>query len=338
MTTARAFHVAIASWLLCVLRGSGGGGVGGTDGDLLIDLGPSHAPVRLLAFGSLEQYWQGESLNSDGENLAALCEVSTGCALWPAARVMVDFLRAHPSLFAGRRVLELGSGSGAVGLSLRRMGAATVELTDVAETLPLLRLNARRNGMAAVEAAAVEAETALVDSSVRVGTLQWQAPLPARLHREPPQLVVGSDIVYGVSEKAELPLVRTLARFAALRPTPPTIVLAMVDRGDAHAPFLAVAARHCFKVTTMHRVSAAAPPTEQGGKRNDAFVRRLEPVENCTLDPEEQRADDEHGQRKQPAPARAYGAEQEAGLEEATAAVAGEDGRDGQLSAVRTLN
>ena len=254
-----------------------GSGIGG-GGDLVIDLGPAHAPLRLLAYGSLENYWKGEHVGGSGgegesQQLAELCEQSTGCALWPAARVLISYLRARPALFAGKRALELGSGSGAVGLAMGRMGAAGVELTDVAAALPLLRSNARRNGMGGENGG---------DDEVRVGTLQWEAELPARILREPPQLVVGSDIVYGVSEKAELPLVRTLVRFASLRPAP-TILMAMVDRGDGHAPFLAVAARHCLNVTTIHHVAGAAPPTEQGAKRNDAFVRRLALLESCTM-------------------------------------------------------
>ena len=253
------------------------GGSGGVD-DLAIDLGPAHAPLRLLAYGSLENYWKGEHVGGSGsegesQQLANLCEQSTGCALWPAARILISYLRARPALFAGKSALELGSGSGAVGLAMRRMGAAGVELTDVAAALPLLRSNARRNGMGGENGG---------DDGVRVGTLQWEAELPARILREPPQLVVGSDIVYGVSEKAELPLVHTLVRFASLRPAP-TIVMAMVDRGDGHAPFLAVAARHCLNVTTIHHVADAAPPTEQGAKRNDAFVRRLALLESCTM-------------------------------------------------------
>ncbi|KAL3914270.1 MAG: hypothetical protein SGPRY_007682 [Prymnesium sp.] len=65
--------------------------------------------------------------------------------LWPTALVLVQYLCAHPSLVAGKRVVELGAGAGAVGLACAALGAALVVLTDMPEALPLLEDNVRRN-------------------------------------------------------------------------------------------------------------------------------------------------------------------------------------------------
>ena len=101
-----------------------------------------------------------------------------------------------------------------------------------------------------------------------VAELQWGEPkLPAAVLDIAPDLVIGSDIVYGVSEEAELPLVQTLVALAQFT-TRPTVLLAMVDRGDGHAPFMTSAAKHCLHVATLKRYTAAW----QG---HDAFVRRV---------------------------------------------------------------
>lgn len=66
------------------------------------------------------------------------CEDWTGLQVWPGARVLLSFLANHrPDLLAGRRrVVELGCGTGAVGLALAPRfeldapGATTLVLTD----------------------------------------------------------------------------------------------------------------------------------------------------------------------------------------------------------------
>jgi len=57
---------------------------------------------------------------------------TTGLALWPAALAMVEWILAgNAGLFAGKRVLELGSGCGLLGLALARLTTAElVLLTD----------------------------------------------------------------------------------------------------------------------------------------------------------------------------------------------------------------
>lgn len=65
--------------------------------------------------------------------------------LWPLASVFARYLAAHPHLFAGKTVLELGAGAGAVGLACAALGAAFVALTDVPEALSLVEVNRTRN-------------------------------------------------------------------------------------------------------------------------------------------------------------------------------------------------
>ena len=69
----------------------------------------------------------------------------TNLRLWPTALVLSEFLCEHPEYVAGKRVVELGSGSGAVGLVCSALGAASVTLTDVGDALPLIARNVHKN-------------------------------------------------------------------------------------------------------------------------------------------------------------------------------------------------
>lgn len=69
----------------------------------------------------------------------------TFARLWPTAIELSTFLCEHPEMVAGKRIVELGAGSGAVGLVCAALGAASVTLTDVPEALPLLEANLKRN-------------------------------------------------------------------------------------------------------------------------------------------------------------------------------------------------
>ena len=71
-----------------------------------------------------------------------------GSSLWCAALALVQWLHKHPQhshLFAGKNVLEIGAGIGFVGISLRKLGALRVVLTDLKQQLPLLRKNIAAN-------------------------------------------------------------------------------------------------------------------------------------------------------------------------------------------------
>ena len=67
---------------------------------------------------------------------------------WPGGQALARYLLDHPGLVAGRRVLDLGSGSGLVAIAAAKAGAASV---IACETDPLGRaaigLNAAANGV-----------------------------------------------------------------------------------------------------------------------------------------------------------------------------------------------
>jgi hypothetical protein len=105
-------------------------------------------------------------------------------------------LEAAPPLeLRGARVVELGSGTGAVGLACAALGARAVVLTD-GGSKSLLRL--AETNAARVAKSARAADAAAPD--VRVCGYKWgAAPLPSALCEGAPfDLIVGSDCTYSV--------------------------------------------------------------------------------------------------------------------------------------------
>jgi len=181
----------------------------------------------------------------------------TASRVWPAAYVTAEFLetlrRTEPDVPFGR-VLELGAGTGLVGMAaalVDRSGETTVTLTDLPENLPLLHSNVRLNSLHNV--ATVEA-------------LDWTQPLPPSL-TGPWDVVVAADCVYW--EYLFEPLIDTLVRLASSGlPTtmvettpspewrataPPTtrVYVSMTHRKGRTRAFLALLRERCGRVERM---------------------------------------------------------------------------------------
>ena len=121
-----------------------------------------------------------------------------GCQLWAASVVLIQFLCAQPETVRGRRVLELGSGSGLTGLVTRvLLGAAKVVLSDSnPHVLKLLRHNCELN---------CEANPRMARNSLQVASLDWASKTEARelLHAHAADargdgfdVILASDTVY----------------------------------------------------------------------------------------------------------------------------------------------
>jgi predicted nicotinamide N-methyase len=65
---------------------------------------------------------------------------------WPGGQALARYVLDHPGLVAGRRVLDLGSGSGLVAIAAAMAGAAAVAASEIdALAACAIRLNARAN-------------------------------------------------------------------------------------------------------------------------------------------------------------------------------------------------
>ncbi|KAI0028306.1 putative methyltransferase-domain-containing protein [Vararia minispora EC-137] len=129
--------------------------------DLAVPLPTPHPPIRLT--------------------LAVDAAPGCGGITWPAGEVLARYLaRRGPRALKGKRILELGSGTGLVGILAGALGA-DVWITDQAPLVPTMHRNSELNAPLA--------------PSVRVAELNWGEPIPPDL---PPtfDLVLAADCVY----------------------------------------------------------------------------------------------------------------------------------------------
>lgn len=75
-----------------------------------------------------------------------------GAALWPAGIALAHEVAADPGAWAGRRVLELGAGTGLPGIVAASLGARVLQTDKHPLALDLCARNGRRNGVPAGDA------------------------------------------------------------------------------------------------------------------------------------------------------------------------------------------
>ena len=185
--------------------------------------------------------------------------------VWDAGLVLAQYIADNAELIRGKRVLELGSGTGLVGLAALQLGAAAVTLTDMQPLLPLLRSNlhanasdtnnrigiaasggARRTGADGDTCCAGHGTVTSKGNSQRgvcdVKQLTWevknvqQSGFAALERLVPFDVVLGGDIVYEQGEDERCILVRHLVR----------------SRSDACRPFVTGGGVHGL-ITTIRK-------------------------------------------------------------------------------------
>jgi predicted nicotinamide N-methyase len=120
-------------------------------------------------------------------NTQMLCN-DTGGDAWKGSWALATLLNLRRSQLTGKRVLELGSGTGVLGISCALSGASAVVVTDLPYVLPLIQKNV--NG-------------AFVQQTVGVFEWDWSSPRPAFDSDLPFDIVVAADVVYD-PEKLEM--------------------------------------------------------------------------------------------------------------------------------------
>ena len=107
-----------------------------------------------------------------------------GVALWPSAMALAHELATRPDEISGRKVLELGAGTGIPGIVAASLGGRVVQTDRDELALQLCRRNGERNGVKAIE-------YRLAD---------WTAWDDAECY----DWILGSDILYGESLHSHL--------------------------------------------------------------------------------------------------------------------------------------
>ncbi|XP_068111819.1 protein N-lysine methyltransferase METTL21D [Hyperolius riggenbachi] len=119
-----------------------------------------------------------------------------GCVVWDAAIVLAKFLErqesAEPGLLRGRALLELGAGTGIVGIAAAALGAH-VTVTDLEELQDLMNTN-------------IDSNAHLITGSCQAKVLKWGEEIPDSLR--PPDYILIADCIY--YEESLEPLLKTL--------------------------------------------------------------------------------------------------------------------------------
>ncbi|KAL6008744.1 hypothetical protein ACLOJK_021970 [Asimina triloba] len=168
--------------------------------------------------------------------------------LWPAASALMSFLDQSLSSLSScsllsaisqrpLRVLELGSGTGLVGITAAVILGAHVTITDLPHVLPNLQYNANAN------AAAITSSGGAVDvRCLRWGEFEDMASFGLQFH-----LLLASDVVY--HDHLFEPLLQTLSFFLQ---GGVQLLMAHLRRWKKDSIFFRKA-RKLFDVTMIHR-------------------------------------------------------------------------------------
>ncbi|KAJ7638533.1 putative methyltransferase-domain-containing protein [Roridomyces roridus] len=120
-------------------------------------------------------------LSFSNVTIQLVIDPSPGCGgrAWPAGEVLAQYLvKQGPNSLQGKNVLELGSGTGLVGLVAARLGG-TVWLTDQAPLLNIMRENVALNDLS---------------SLCTVAELNWGEAIPTEIPQ--PEVILLADCVY----------------------------------------------------------------------------------------------------------------------------------------------
>jgi len=101
---------------------------------------------------------------------------------WAGGQALARYVLDNPDLVAGRRVLDLGSGSGLVGIAAAKAGAAEVTAADLDPfSQAAMRLNAEANGVSLAVTGADLIGGPLPFDAILLGDLFYERPLAERL-------------------------------------------------------------------------------------------------------------------------------------------------------------
>ncbi|XP_022133230.1 protein N-lysine methyltransferase METTL21A-like [Momordica charantia] len=240
--------------------GGGGGGGGDDICPISVILAEEEIDKLSLLHNGVASELQHHFIRSINSTLAIRQLPSRGLSfqLWPAATTLVKLLdeqRSHPetspltpTLTALRdgsdrrtlEVLEIGSGTGLVGIAAAATLGAIVTVTDLSHVIPNLQFNVEAN-----------AEVLAANGGrVQVAPLHWGEAIDTELIGREFELVLASDVVY--HDHLYDPLLQTLRSFLLGGGNPKMVFLmAHLRRWKKDSAFFKKA-RKLFEVEVLH--------------------------------------------------------------------------------------
>lgn len=141
----------------------------------------------------------------------------TGLTTWDGSVVLAKYLEhARMNDVRGKRIVELGAGTGLVGISAALMGARETVLTDLEYTMANLEHNV---------AVTMAKASSIHGASITTKVLDWFAP---PLDTGDLDMILASDVVW--VEELIAPLVQTMATFVRQSRTPVTVLMSYQRR------------------------------------------------------------------------------------------------------------
>ncbi|KIJ56579.1 hypothetical protein M422DRAFT_72783 [Sphaerobolus stellatus SS14] len=188
----------------------------GSEGNSVI---PSQLPTT--SYQTVDMSFSCRQPNTPTCTIKLTVDAGPGCGgiAWPAGCVLANYLTTRKTL-QGLKILELGSGTGLVGIVAGLLHADSVWVTDQEPLLDLIRSNIDLNGL----------------QNVHVAKLDWGTALDQGI-RDDIDLILAADCVY--FEPAFPLLVETLCALAA-RSRNPEILFCYKKRRKADKRFFAL--------------------------------------------------------------------------------------------------
>ncbi|ESO10175.1 hypothetical protein HELRODRAFT_109498 [Helobdella robusta] len=140
-----------------------------------------------------ENYFHRKFEKSDGKSVfvSQLVCGDVGCVVWDSAIVMFHFIEKNKSFFSGKKVIDLGSGTGLIGIQAAACGADAV-ITDLEEFISLMELNIKNN-------------LHIISGTIEARCLRWGSDVS---DLSSPDILLVSDCLY--YDESVLPLAKTI--------------------------------------------------------------------------------------------------------------------------------
>lgn len=183
----------------------------------------------------------------DGEEEPAITinedHYELGHRVWDTCTLMCKYFEHNAGIIAGKTVVEVGAGTGLLGLVLSRLGAARVTMTEYGPCLMHLQENIDANAQGIADSGA-SARTMVPTSCL----LDWNdEELPAEVTADPANIVLAADITVFPDTVGKI--VDLLKRLAALR-SDVIVIIGCQMRREAHDGFVDLASQS-FRVQVI---------------------------------------------------------------------------------------